>query len=1274
MSEANPNPAHRFRGQKTASPLLIIFFTDSPALLPFPQVIWHLPPLSTFTGSERFAVRQKLGGGAFGVVYSVFDRKRNTDVALKLLNKADADWVYRFKQEFRSLADVSHPNLASLYELGIEDDRWFLTMELVRGQHLLQYLRQTPQPESKAPSQRPTAALEAGNETTTTFLIPSEPHVTGASGATAAPVVDFDRLADAFHQLALGIAAIHAAGKLHRDIKPSNVLVEPNGRVVILDFGLVTSVVAGDLDRAGTPRYMAPEQRTGHAEPASDWYSMGVMLYEALTGRPPSTDSTSDDRKLILRPAQWNPSIPESLDRLVVRLLSGDPARRPGAERLLKAFGRGAAAFHPPAGNQFIGRHTELKVLRSSLEASRRTGLVSVRVHGDSGIGKSALLRQFLDSAVAANPRAVILSGRCFDRETVPYKTLDGVVDGLSRFLTELPETEVRQYLPLDIASLIRLFPVLGRVPAVATARRRDAPLADHQEVRRRGAGALRELLARIAEARPCVVHIDDLQWGDFESVPLLETLVAEPASPALLLVASYRSHELDTNPVLRALVTALERGNTCLDLPLGELPPEQACELAASLLGEASFEDHSAFLVKAAGGNPFLIDSMARRGSIAGQIGTLPARARELVEVLAVAARPTPVEMLATIPGLSIDPETLNLLRAGRLIRSRSTYGPTDKSVEELETYHDRIREPVAVGLSAERLQTCNLVLARAWASRQDADPETVAIHFRGAGLPLEASPFAAAAALQAEQAYAFERAIRLYQLALDAPLESAERCRLLADLARTLMYAGKTTEAAATWVSAAADAPPERGLDWLRLASEQYLIGGDFDKGLAILRQVLVSAGLSLSSTKRGALFSFLWRRVFLALRGLRFRERALSEISQHDLFAIDACMTASAGLTMADVVNGLDFQARHLMYALRAGEPWRVARAIICDVGVMGAAQPSPRVFRMRDAGWALAARFNDSRLKIMTAHCDFALEFGRCEWKTAAGLVDNGLQMQLPRHQQWIIGASQCLVMKGLCLVMVGDLRTLRSSFPESLREARQNGDVFREVFLHCLSGTFLGLTDDRPQEALAALREVYSRWTQDGFQLSHYWKFHQETEVALYLGDVAPLRTQFQKTWADFLSSPVPQLDHVRVFAWHLRGRVGLTLAEAGDASALKTVTEAIKRLRREACAMAHGFAETLAAGLAFRQQRHRDAVSSLQLAETHFDAVGMRLYAAASRTLRGELTSDLGLSAQGLHVLTLEEVRRPRHLAAVLIPGFALVPPSRVPPQSPQSP
>ncbi len=260
-----------------------------------------------FQGTSRFVVQRQLGSGAFGTVYQAWDRDQQVAVALKLLHSDNPEILFRFKREFRALVDVRHSNLVQLFELVSEGTRWLLTMELVKGCDFLRYVR--------------------------------------PDGATC----DVDRLRHVLAQLAEGLRALHAAKLLHRDLKPANALVTDGGRVVLLDFGLVRELdrptsLATHSQIAGTPAYMAPEVFFhGRVSDASDWYALGVMLFEALTGALPHDRSPnrfwSDPTAASLDPRGVNAEAPEDLSELCVRLLSSEPEDRREA----------AATIPPPA-------------------------------------------------------------------------------------------------------------------------------------------------------------------------------------------------------------------------------------------------------------------------------------------------------------------------------------------------------------------------------------------------------------------------------------------------------------------------------------------------------------------------------------------------------------------------------------------------------------------------------------------------------------------------------------------------------------------------------------------------------------------------------------------------------------------------------------------------------------------------------------------------------------------------------------------------------------
>ena len=331
------------------------------------------------------------------------------------------------------------------------------------------------------------ASTEA-ESSVTTLLLP-EPAVRGPEGP---PGLDVPRLRSALRQLAGALVALHAMGKLHRDIKPSNVLVGRTGRVVVLDFGLSTELRGQDDPQktehhiVGTIAYMAPEQAAGlPLTPASDWYSVGVMLYQALTGRLPFAGTrlevmTEKQMADPPHPASLAEGLPDDLCALCMDLLRRSPEDRPTGQEVLRRLGCDAGEsmvprWAPaPQGRPFLGRETHLAALREAFEATRRGRATAAFVHGRSGAGKSALVQRFLDGAGRARGRGR-LAGPVLRAGVGRLQGAGRLIDALSHYLRRLSRLEAEALLPRDVAALARVFPVLRRVEAVAGAPRRPS-------------------------------------------------------------------------------------------------------------------------------------------------------------------------------------------------------------------------------------------------------------------------------------------------------------------------------------------------------------------------------------------------------------------------------------------------------------------------------------------------------------------------------------------------------------------------------------------------------------------------------------------------------------------------------------------------------------------------------------------------------------------------------------------------------------------------------
>ncbi len=546
---------------------------------------------------ERFQIVRRLGAGGFGIVYEALDRERGERVALKTLARVSASALYRFKREFRALADIAHDNLVRLHDLVGSGDAWFFTMELVHGVDWLTYVRgqDTADGAAPPPSLASTAPPDEGIDLDATQE-ELELELEGESARSPASIdvraarpgarADLERVRSSLVQVARALEAVHEARLVHRDLKPSNVLVTPEGRAVVLDFGIASRLShsgqnATDAEQlVGTPRYMAPEQVSARAvAPSADLYALGVMLFEALAGRPPYTGTPLEvlaekQRSSPPRLRDVAPWAPADLERLAADLLCAAPERRPSGPEVIRRLGAtGEPAPAPPAPTAAPGgrgegvagaaraaapmrarRAPELDAIAGALARVReegRPGLVLVQGAAGAEAEKSALVRAFLDGSAED---ALVLESRCHEREQVPFKALDGAIDALSRHLVRTPPPEAAALMPRGAAALARVFPVLARVPAVRASPRSAADDEGEPRLRARASAALRDLLGRLSDRRPVIVFIDDAHWGDADSAALLAEIMAPPDPAAILLIVAYRAEGAGRSPLLSTL------------------------------------------------------------------------------------------------------------------------------------------------------------------------------------------------------------------------------------------------------------------------------------------------------------------------------------------------------------------------------------------------------------------------------------------------------------------------------------------------------------------------------------------------------------------------------------------------------------------------------------------------------------------------------------------------------------------------------------------------
>lgn len=1145
-----------------------------------------------------YRIMRPIGTGGMGAVYDAVDIRSGARVAVKSLLRMGPTELHRFKYEFRSMAEVGHPNLVTLYELLSQDDLWLIAMEYVGGVDLCSALR----------------ALRGDD--------------------------DARRLRALIRQLVLGVSALHEHGLLHRDLKPSNVLVTPAGRVVILDFGLVAEISRGQADEspAGTPLYMSPEQCAGQlATAASDWYAVGVMLFEALTGKLPFSGGYAQiflakqcDEPPAPPPA---PGLPAELAALIGELMRRDPERRATGARLL-AWCDGSAAPAPVTtllpGALYLGRAAERDALMQGFRATERGRTACVYLRGIAGAGKTGLVQAFLSGLP---DDVVALQGRCYQHESVPFKALDSLIDHLADYLAALPEGELTPLLGAYTGDLARLFPVLQRVAAVRELAEVARPAATEQEARRKAVSALRRLLSALALRRRLVLFIDDLHWTDADSLRLLSELLAPPEAPALLLIAAYRAdwpgsqlalHELERVqmrvwPELH--VTRLDLGRpgeaeahaaAHAVLAAAGLPAERwAPRLAAETGGDAGELDFFVYELALRGDELARIDpeDMSIESCLEDLLGRLSARDRDTLELIALAEAPLTVALLGRALG---DPSDL-YARLARLHAARLVQHGRRERAPCVEVPLSRVRDRIVAGLGHERARAAHRRLADTALTGPQPDPEFVARHLHAAGDLARAAVYADRAARAAATGLAFSRAAELYELALRCEPESWSRT---AAHARALVDAGQCVEAAPLFLRAAAAAPAAEASELRLRACEQLFAVGQTTRGEEVLQALLEGTGISAPSGGDAVAAAFQ-----AELAGLFAPSPRASGADVGVL--CDALWAASRGFFIHSPIRSGYFAARSAALARAAGDERRYVRGLVLIHTLLAVAGDDHATARLRAEIDRYTAEFDDPYVVGLTAMMDGIAAVGRGRWSDALRDIEFGAAYLRGRCSAvaWECNFGSLMLMS--LLEVRGELRAIALRSALMSEQAAQTGDAMLE-FVAAYYNALVLLAADAPDEARAVVARAAALGQIAAASAAGLRAAMIQALCALYVGDLAGARAEAVRAAAVVAADRGAFARNQRANIYGLHGQVALALAERtpkeGRGPLLGDVAADIEALRSSGTPATRAAAAILEAGaVCLGGAAPAAVIEALRVAEEACEAADVPLSAAAVR-------------------------------------------------------
>jgi serine/threonine protein kinase/tetratricopeptide (TPR) repeat protein len=1215
--------------------------SDPVAALQFPG-----PPVH-----PQFQIVRCIGRGGMGVVYEALDRESGARMAIKTLHQRFSESTDRLKREFRTLCDVRHPNLVALHQLYVQGDSCFFTMEYVEGQpfHWACW-----------------SACDAS----------AQDHDTAnGTEATGRPVFEawtpeaLRRLRDEARQVVEGVCALHDAGFVHRDLKPTNVLVTVSGRVVVLDLGLALKLHAGDVvatvptGGAGTVAYMAPEQAAGASlTPAADWYSFGVMLYQTLTARLPFNGTRAEmaDAKLRSPPAPpvgVRGGIPPDLSDLCLALLAPDPERRPRADEIARVLSQ---RWSPPVrtvpraapGRRvplFVGREQELARLRLAVDTASPDHPRIVIVRGEPGQGKTRLVDEFVCRRSHPHDH-LVLSGRCFERENTPYKAWDTVVAVLVEAIREL-NLPVSDWLEgPEQTALAGLFPCFQGVLTrpVAEKRNRNEPI----DRRTAAFAALRRLVASLAEARKLLITIDDVQWADHDSAALLREVFLSPGSAPVVLIFTARTNAPPTAPFV-SLIESLTRDARAAHISEIELAPlngkdceKLVREFLESLDAPGATPETVRILSATAAGHPLLAYALTQvyaSGRVSATSGTgertvqlaleewisdLPAATRQLLSVICLATHPLSQRVALAAADVREDPEAaISLLDLSGLIDLSYTQRET-----QLMPFHDVVREQVSAALDGVARTAVHRRLAAALEAEPGSPPEVLAHHFSEAGETEKAANYYVAAGARASESLAFELAAQMYRQALAQGRQPRDLERQVRERqAEALAAAGYSSEAGDAYLLAAGLTPePVDHRRLLRSAAYECCVSGRIDDGARVQNQFLRHFGMRLSRSRLEVLTRLLVERARLALRGgLRFTTRPPADIAPELLERVDVTWETSVALTMIDTLQGAVFQTRNLRLALAAGDPARIARGCCWQ-----AAHLSTRGQQTRSTVSRLLTCADDLRKKVSTDYLDALAELAGGiaayflgEWENATRRCESAAATfrERCRHVSWEVNTAQAFWLWSL--LFRGELKVMSDELPRLLDEARRRGNRLSESSLANFGGPHVWMARDEPDRAAESVNRAMEMWPADVFHVQHFTSLAGLAQIDLYAGRVEEAFRRIESHWGRLRRSLFLEIEAIRIFMLHLRGRCGLALAARtrDRRTLLGGVARDARRLERETAPWATAMARNLRAGIARLEDRVDQADACLAEAIAGFARAEMRLFEMCARRARGRL-------------------------------------------------
>jgi tetratricopeptide (TPR) repeat protein len=763
----------------------------------------------------RYEVRRFLGEGGKKKVYLAHDTLLDRDVAFALIKTEGLDDVGRdrISREAKAMGRLgAHPHIVSVYDLGEENGQPFIVTELMSGGDVEGMIEEAP--EHRPPLER---TLEIGME------------------------------------VCRGLEFAHTHGIVHRDLKPGNVWLTEDGTAKIGDFGLAVALDKTRLTQAGmmvgTVSYMPPEQAMGgEVTPQSDLYSLGAMLYEMVTGRPPFVGGesiaiiTQHLNAQPVAPSWHNASVSPALETLILQLLEKDAGKRPASARRARealatiqsvALPKEAqvppqspvATDNPMYRRTFVGREHELRQLQAAYDAATSgQGSLAVVV-GEPGIGKTSLCEQLATYATIRGGRTLI--GHCYEEGSLSLPYLPFVEAMRSYVLAREPEG-LRQELGTGAREVARIVSEIRERLHIEPS---PANPADAEEERYRLFQAVTGFLRNAAAVQPLAIVLEDLHDADRGTLDLLVHLARNLGGTRLLVIGTYRDVEVDRSHPLSGALAELRRGGNVTRLLLRGLTADEVQRMMSQLSGQDVPWRLAEAVHRQTEGNPLFIQEVLRylveegllkredgrwrranedtplelgipeglRDVIGKRLSRLSADTNTVLATAAVMGREFRLDVLERVAGM--DDEALEAAlaeaRSVAVVEERSAPGGTVSYRFTHAFFRQTLYEETIAPRRIRLHQQVARALEAVYGRRLEEHAAELAEHYAYSSDPADLAKAVAYGELAAQRAmsvYAYGEAERHLEQALKVqevldPDDKAKRCDLLLALGQTML-----------------------------------------------------------------------------------------------------------------------------------------------------------------------------------------------------------------------------------------------------------------------------------------------------------------------------------------------------------------------------------------------------------------------------------------------------------------------------------------------------